>query len=196
MGILGGTFNPPHRGHLALARHARAELGLDSVLLVPASSSPHKPAAPDPGGEHRLRMCELLVRDCGGVRACALELRRGGVSYTVDTLTELHAGHPHAELTLILGADAAVTLPSWREPQTLVRLARLAVAERAGISRERVLESMPEAAVRFLTMPVIEISSSQCRRRAGGGEPIEDLVGEGVAGYIAQHGLYCGQAPG
>ena len=196
LGILGGSFNPPHLGHLALAGHARDLLALQSVLLVPANVSPFKPSAPDPGAEHRLRMCELLVRDCEGVCACAIELRRGGVSFTVDTLTALAAEHPEAELTLILGADAAITLPSWREPQTLVGLARVAVAERAGISREQVLESVPEADVSFLTMPVIEISSSQCRQRAAAGEPIEHLVGEDVAGYIAQHGLYRGQARG
>ena len=196
LGILGGSFNPPHLGHLALARHARDQLALQRVLLVPANVSPFKPSAPDPGAEHRLQMCELLVQDCDGVCACAIELRRGGVSFTVDTLTALAAAHPEAELTLILGADAAVTLPSWREPQALVRLARLAVAERAGVSHEQVLESVPDADVRFLTMQVIEISSSQCRRLAAAGEPLEPLVGEEVAGYLSHNGLYRRQARG
>ncbi len=216
IGILGGTFNPPHLGHLAVARHALKELRLDRVLLMPARIPPHKPHADDPGPGHRLRMCRLAVDRADGLSVCAQEVERTGPSYTVDTLQAIHATHPEARLTFILGADTAGTLPEWREPATLLRLADLAVAARAGSAREDVLEKLaplidaPEggavegrapagratatartsAGVTFLEMPIMEISSSEARRRASRGEPIEDLVGEAVASYITEHGLY------
>jgi len=216
VGILGGTFNPPHLGHLALARHALDALALGRVVLMPAHTSPYKPAAPDPGPEHRVRMCRLLVRDTPRVSVCALEVERGGRSYTVDTLTAIHASHPHAELTFIVGADTASTLPAWREPARLLALADLAVAARAGTTRAQVLASLRSVSpghagaatgahdgkdagadgrarakrVTFLELPVIDVSSSAARRRAGDGQAIDDLVGPDVAGYVSELGLY------
>jgi nicotinate-nucleotide adenylyltransferase len=200
IGVLGGTFNPPHLGHLALARHARDELGLDRVLLVPAHTPTHKEAEADPGTRHRLRMSELLVADEDGVEACGLEIDRGGPSYTVDTLDAIHAGHPDAELTFIVGADAASTLAEWRQPAKLLDLSDLAVARRSGASEDRLRDTVTRLAgparagraprLRFLDMPLVEISSSEARRRAARGEPIADLVGPEVAAYIAGHGLY------
>ena len=214
LGILGGTFNPPHLGHLAVARHARQELGLERVLLVPAHTAPYKSsgvgtADGDPGPQHRLRMCQLAVLDEHGLAVSAVEVERGGLSYTVDTLRVIHATHPHAQLTFLVGADTASTLGSWREPQQLLELAQLAVATRDGTARQRVLEALDAAhstaaggdsdgsshastgeSVRFLQMPAIEVSSSAVRQRVAQGEAIDQLVGPAVAGYIAQHGLY------
>jgi nicotinate-nucleotide adenylyltransferase len=204
IGILGGTFNPPHLGHLALARFAREQLGLRRVALTPAHTSPFKRAAPDPGPEHRLRMCALLVRGEPGLSACPLEVDRGGVSYTVDTLTAIHASHPDAELTFIVGADTANTLPDWRDPEGVLALASLAVAAREGTSREDVLERLRSIRscasangqqarpVCFLDMPHVDVSSSLARERAAAGEPLAALVGADVAAYIADHGLYGG----
>jgi nicotinate-nucleotide adenylyltransferase len=196
LGILGGTFNPPHLGHLAIARSARDELGLDRVLLMPANSIGHKGADPgvEPGAERRLRMCRLLVEDASdtsGLSACALEVERGGSTYTIETLEELHGRHPHARLTLIMGADTARTLPSWREPARLLTLAYLAVARRTGASDQAVLQSVsqPER-VRFLHTPLLDVSSSTVRERLARGGQVDDLVGGAVAGYIAEHGLY------
>jgi len=176
---------------------------------MPAHTSPHKAAAPDPGPEHRLRMCELLVRHSPGISACALEVERGGTSFTVDTLSAIHASHPDAELTFIVGADTASTLPAWREPARLLELADLAVAARAGTTREAVLSTLASvspgpageaaggnAGVTFLELPVIDISSSAARRRVAMGEPIEDLVGADVASYIAEQRLYRERADG
>jgi nicotinate-nucleotide adenylyltransferase len=202
IGILGGTFNPPHLGHLAVARHARAELGLECVLLMPAHIPPHKTAGEDPGPEDRLRMCQLSVEGADGLSACGLEIERGGPSYTVDTLEAIHASHPDAELTFIVGADTARTLASWREPVKLLELARLAVAARTGSARRQVLDTVVAlgteegdgqalaAGVRFLEMPTIEISSSMVRRCVARQEPIDELVGPAVARYIAEHRLY------
>jgi len=191
LGVLGGTFNPPHRGHLALARHALRELALERVLLMPAHTAPNKAGggdeALDPGPQRRLAMCRLACEGVPGVCACALEVERGGVSYTVDTLAALHASHPQAELTLIVGADVAGTLGSWREPRRLLELARVAVAARPGAD----VPALPPAArVRRLEMEPVEVSSSLVRRRVARGEPIEALVGQRVAAYVAEHALY------
>ena len=130
-------FNPPHLGHLALARAAAGQLGLARVLLTPVLVPPHKPAKWDPGAEHRLAMCRLAIDEDPGLGVCTLELERPGPSYTVDTLRSIHESNPDAELTLIVGADMARTLDSWREPREILRLARLAVAEREGSTRQR-----------------------------------------------------------
>ena len=198
LGILGGTFNPPHLGHLAIARNARDELGLGWVLLMPAHSIGHKRAGADPGAERRLRMCRLLVEhatDTSGVSVCALEVERGGSTYTVDTLEELHGRHPRAGLTLIMGADTARTLPGWREPARLLALADLAVARRTSAGDQAVLQSVsrPER-VRFLHTPLLEVSSSAVRERLARGEHVDDLVGGAVADYIAEHRLYRARA--
>jgi nicotinate-nucleotide adenylyltransferase len=211
LGVLGGTFNPPHRGHLALARHARVELGLERVLLMPARVSPGKPAEEEPNPahpEHRLEMCRLAVAGVEGVCTCAMEIEREGPSYTVDTLRALHAAHPHIEITFILGADVARTLPSWHAHRELPALARFAVALRPGMEPEEVrgaLATLPaepgarlpgpepfgrDLRIGFLNMPTIDVSSSLVREHARRGLPIEDLVGAPVASYIAEHRLY------
>jgi len=192
IGVLGGTFNPPHRGHLALASRARAELGLERVLLMPAYSAPHKGEDEDPGPERRLEMCRLAVDGEAGLEACALEIERGGPSYTVDTLRAIKRSDPEAELTFIVGADMARTLPAWREPRALVELAGLAVAEREDAGRGEVLRALAPlgARVRFLGMGMLEVSSSQVRELVEAGDSIEGLVAPAVAEYIAAHGLY------
>jgi nicotinate-nucleotide adenylyltransferase len=192
LGILGGTFNPPHRGHVALAKHARSELGLGHVVLMPAHSPPHKAVAGDPGPEQRLQMCRLAVAGETGLEVCSLEIKRGGPSYTVDSLRAIHESHPHTELTFIVGADMARTVSAWREPQALVELASLAVAEREDVGREAVLRALRplRAEVSFLEMPMVEISSSMVRERVAEDRPVDDLVGGAVAEYIAEQGLY------
>jgi nicotinate-nucleotide adenylyltransferase len=147
-------------------------------------------------------MCRLAVAGVPGLSACALEIERSGPSYTVDTLIELHASDPDAELTLILGADIASTLPSWREPAKLLGLADLAIAARAGTPSRSVLDALaavptedsgarePADGVRFLDMAPVAVSSSAVRARVAAGEPIEQLVGPAVAVYIDEHRLY------
>jgi nicotinate-nucleotide adenylyltransferase len=198
IGILGGTFNPPHLGHLAVAAHARSELALERVVLMPARIPPHKAVERDPGAEHRLAMCRLLVAGTAGLSACALELEREGPSYTVDTLRAIHASHPQAELTFVVGADIVRTVPAWREPQAILELAELAVAARPGSDRRGVLDLLEPlgdgARVRFLDAPRLDVSSSLARARATAGAPIEPLVGPAVAQYIAEHELYGARA--
>jgi len=163
---------------------------------MPARINPLKPGEDDPGPGHRLRMCELLASADDAIAACAAELSREGPSYTVETVEQLHRAHPGVSWTFIAGADAARTLPRWRRPAQLLELASLAVAARASSTREQVLAAVSEASggdgarLRFLEMPLAQVSSSQVRERVARGEPVAELVGEPVARYIAEHALY------
>ncbi len=195
VGLLGGTFNPPHVGHLVCAEEARTALALDQVLLLPVHTPPHKELQADPGPEVRLELCRLAVGDAEGIEVSALEVERPGRSYTVDTLKALHDARPEDDLTFIAGADQAAGLPGWREPATVLELAELAVAEREATRRDDVLDELyglpgvPER-VRFFSMPRIDVSSSLIRRRVAGGLPIRWLVPDAVERAIAERGLY------
>jgi nicotinate-nucleotide adenylyltransferase len=195
VGILGGTFNPPHLAHMVCASEARAQLRLDRVLLVPTGVPPHKAMDDEPGPMHRLEMCRLA---CGEHRdwlaVSAIEVSRDGPSYTVDTLREIHAADPGDELTFIVGGDMAWSLPSWREPEAILELATVAVAERAGARREEVRARLAGMAgahrISYIDVPRLDISSSALRRRVREGRPIDFLVPDAVANYIEQRRLY------
>ena len=195
VGILGGTFNPPHLAHMVCASEARAQLSLDLVLLVPTGVPPHKPMEEEPGRMHRLEMCRLAAdghRDW--LEVSAIEGDRDGPSYTVDTLRQIHATQPGDELTFIVGGDMAWSLPSWREPEEILQLASVAVAERTGARREEVrarLAGMQRAhRISYIDVPRLDISSSALRRRVREGRPIDYLVSDTVADYIEQRRLY------
>jgi len=194
VGILGGTFNPPHVAHLVCASEAHDQLGLDVVLLVPTALPPHKAVPDDPGAEHRAAMCALAVQGDERLRVSRIELEREGPSYTVDTLRTLHEREPEHELTFIVGGDMAHSLPTWHEPEGILGLARLAVAERAEVRRADITERLAHLAgadrVDFFAMPRLDVSSSDLRRRVAAGRPIRYLVPERVVEYIAEHGLY------
>ncbi len=194
IGILGGTFNPPHLAHLVCAQEAHRELGLDQVLFVPASIPPHKPVEAEPGAHHRLEMCRRAAAGDERFTVSDLELQRGGPSYTVDTLKELSAQSPTHELFLILGGDIAAGLPKWREPERVLELATVAIARRRGTTRETVQRALDQLRggdrARFFAMPRIGISSTMVRRRVGAGQPIRYFVPDGVLEYIETHGLY------
>ena len=194
IGILGGTFNPPHVGHLVCAQDALDQLGLDRVVLMPVHTPPHKEAPSDPGGEVRLHLCALATAGEEGIVSSRLELDRPGPSWTVDTLRALHATCPGDELTFIVGGDQAHGLPTWREPEAVLALATLAVAERAGLGRADVRARLAGLAgaerVTFFDMPRIDVSSSDIRRRVAERRPIRHLVPEAVATYIGEQHLY------
>jgi nicotinate-nucleotide adenylyltransferase len=194
VGILGGTFNPPHIGHLASARAALEQLQLGRVVLVPARVPPHKAVECEPGPEHRFEMCRLTAAAGERIEVSRVELDREGPSYTVDTLRWLHEKALDDELTLIVGSDMAVDLPRWRDPEEILRLASLAVAARAGAERETVRRSLAvlrgAERVAFLDMQEVDVSSSLVRERVARGLEIKGLVADGVAEYIEDHGLY------
>ncbi len=194
VGILGGTFNPPHIAHLVCAQEARWQLGLDRVLLMPVHTPPHKEAPGDPGAELRFAMCEAAAEGDPGLEVSRLEIDRGGPSFTVDTLRAVLAGAPDDELTFVLGGDQAQGLATWREAAALPGLARLAVAEREGVGREDLRERLaglvPEDRLVFFDMPRLDVSSSDVRRRVGAGRPIRHLVPDAVAHRITAEALY------
>jgi nicotinate-nucleotide adenylyltransferase len=194
VGILGGTFNPPHIGHLIMAQEARDQLGLDRVVFMPVAVPPHKEADGDPGPDVRLELTRLAAEGEDGVEVSSAEIDRGGSSFTVDTLRELHERDPEQELTFIVGGDMAHSLPAWREPQRILELARLAVAEREGIAREDLAASLAPlhdgTRVAFFDMPRIDVSSSAIRRRVAERRPVRHLVPDAVAQAIADRGLY------
>jgi nicotinate-nucleotide adenylyltransferase len=193
---MGGTFNPPHLGHLVCAQEAYLQLDLDRVMLIPARIPPHKPVNDEPGAEHRLELCRRAIAGDERFTVSDLEIVRQGPSYMVDTLEELRSNTPESELFLILGGDVAAGLPSWHEPERVLSLATVAVAKRRGTARsavEAALQSLRGGErAQFFQMPRIGISSTLVRRRARAGIAIKYIVPGAVASYIEEHGLYGG----
>ncbi|MFM8554232.1 MAG: nicotinate (nicotinamide) nucleotide adenylyltransferase [Acidimicrobiales bacterium] len=193
LGLLGGTFDPPHLGHLAAARAVRDALGLDRVDLVPANDPWQKtdrgtgitpPAV-------RLEMVRALVKGEDGLGVDDREIRRGGPTYSADTLEEIHAVMPGIDVHLIIGADTARTFDTWRRPEAVLALSTLVVVNRGD---ETALA--PEGAVRVVhvTMVPVETSSSSVRAAVARGLDVSDEVGAAVAQVIGLHGLYAGAA--
>ena len=202
LGVFGGTFDPIHVAHLALAQEAAETLGLERVVFVPAGSPPHKPGVAVTPGSDRLAMVRLAIAGNDRFEASRIELDREGPSYTVDTLEALAAGRAAegvagdaAGITLVLSADAFLGLRTWHEPRRVLELARLAVAPRDGY---------PEAGPEFLALhfadladraifldgPRIRLSASELRDRAAAGRSLRYLVPDAVAAYIGDHDLY------
>ena len=191
LGIFGGTFDPPHVGHLALAEWAREELRLDRVLFVPAGAPPHKPGARLAATEHRVAMTRLAVRGNPAFRVSTIEARRAGPSYTADTVRSLAVRHPRSELWLLMGADMFATFDGWSRPGEIAAHAGLAVAPRPGARRSRPSKwARRGRGTTFLGNPAMEVSSSAVRERARTRRSIRDLVPEAVARYIERHRLY------
>jgi nicotinate-nucleotide adenylyltransferase len=193
LGLLGGTFNPPHIGHLVCATQALDELELDRVLLVPVNQPPHKAAEADPGVEHRVELCRRAVAGNEELDVSLVDAEVPGPSFTVGTLSRLHDRCPGDQLTFIVGGDMAFSLPTWREPEAILELAELGVAEREGVRRTDIAERLSGLGtdnVRFFDMPRLDISSSQIRRMVAGGRSIRYLVPDAVADYIEHEGLY------
>jgi nicotinate-nucleotide adenylyltransferase len=192
--VLGSAFNPPHLGHLALAQEALWQLGLSEVILVPTGEAPHKRIAEDPGRELRMTMTRLAAADDSRFSVSSLEVERDGPSYTYETLELLAAERGDTELVFVMGADAAVGLESWRKPERVVELARLAVARRSGVSDAEVgavLRSLgADGRATMLEMPQFGVSSSSVRDRAREGRPLRYLVPEPVARVIEEKGIY------
>jgi nicotinate-nucleotide adenylyltransferase len=195
VGILGGTFNPPHIGHLVCAQEARAQLALERVILMPVHTPPHKEAIDDPGADARLALCQAAIASDEELEVSTLEIERGGPSFTVDTLRALHGSREGDDLTFIVGGDMASSLPSWQEPEAVLELARIAVAEREEHRRHEIAErvaSLRGAAeqVVFSSMPRLDISSSDIRRRIAEGRPVRWLMPGEVCDEIERRGLY------
>ncbi|MCO5295421.1 MAG: nicotinate-nucleotide adenylyltransferase [Fimbriimonadaceae bacterium] len=191
IGVFGGTFDPPHAGHLAFAMAARDQLELDEVLWMPANRNPAKAGRKQTPARQRLEMVGLLVGKCEGMAASDLEISRGGASYAVDTLSELMHAQP-AEYWFLVGADAVRELSTWKQPKRLLQLCRLAVAMRPPLTGGDVLARVdPEfhSKIDFVTLAANTAASTDIRRLIATGKPTLDLD-PAVARYIAQHKLY------
>ena len=192
--MLGGTFNPVHHAHLFTAEHVAARLGLHRVLLVPAQQSPLKSPAPIPAAD-RLAMLQRAIAGNPLLAVSTVDVERPAPSYTVDTIALLAQQHSGVELFLILGVDAIQDLLEWRDPERLLDLCRLAVVSRPGF----VLAIPPEVAaglgrraarITLLDMPLLEISSTDLRRRFAAGQPVRYLLPAAVEDYIRERGIY------
>jgi nicotinate-nucleotide adenylyltransferase len=211
VGLLGGTFDPVHNGHLAIATRAREQCRLDAVVFIPAASPPHKEQREIAELRHRRRMLELACGIGTGYYVSSLEAERRGPSYTVDTLRTLKDYFPpQTELFFIIGSDSFIDLPSWKEPARLLDYANLVVASRASrnaVGIERILDlSFPAyraldagniyrrekggCAIILLDMEPVEVSATEIRERVRQGQAIAHLVPEAVSSYIREQGLY------
>ena len=188
IGIYGGSFDPVHYGHLLLAESAREQLKLDKVLLMPAATAPHKRGQESAPADARIEMLELAIGGHAALEISRLEIDRGGVSYTVDTLSALRAEHPGAELVLLVGGDTLADMPNWKDPEKVVALARIAVVDRPGISIDAV--ELTGAEVLSVSMPQGDLSSREIRSRVARGESIRYRLPRGVEQYILHAGLY------
>jgi nicotinate-nucleotide adenylyltransferase len=204
LGIFGGSFDPVHNGHLALVRACHQQAELDEVWFTPTAIQPLKHGGPHATDSQRVAMLELAIdsatTESGRLhpatawRVCTLEIDRGGFSYTVETLRQIHVELPEAKLFFMIGADAQRDVPQWKEPAEIFRLASPLVVRRAGqpepdLSALAALCSADDLP-QLIEMPSIDISSSEIRRRIAARQPIEEMVPAAVADYILTHSLY------
>lgn len=194
IGIMGGTFNPPHNGHVHAARQAVQALQFDRLLLIPDNVPPHKVLPHGAANsEQRLEMTRRMAADIPGAEACDIELKRGGRSYTVDTLRTLHRQYPGADFFLIIGTDMLLTLDQWREPEALCELASFAVVARDADDRSAIaekaawLEQTWRARITVVDCAALPVSSTQVRADRA---LCREMVPPAVYAYIVQQGLY------
>jgi len=199
VGLLGGSFDPVHLGHLVLAEEVRDRLGLERVLFVPNRLPPHKPGRKMASPADRLAMVELAIAGNPAFAASDIELRRDGKSYSIDTVRQLRAEHPEGwDVHFIVGADTLPELPTWHRAAELADLCKFVVASRPGQSLDNLeplrgtfTEEQIQAVVsRRIEIPPIGVSSTEIRRRVREGLSIRYLVPEAVGDYILEHGLY------
>ncbi|MCG2795177.1 MAG: nicotinate-nucleotide adenylyltransferase [Actinomycetia bacterium] len=200
LGVMGGTFDPIHIGHLVIAEEARHRFGLDHVVFIPSARPPHKTDIKSSPPGDRLRMVQLAIEGNENLSVSDMEIERKGLSYTVDTLHELHRVHgADTELFFITGADALLEILTWKEPGKLLSRSRFIVATRPCFSLENVHEALPKLDncgrpsvenVLKMEIPALDISSTGIRERAADGRPFRYLVPEPVWSYIVQEELY------
>ncbi|MBM3957070.1 MAG: nicotinate-nucleotide adenylyltransferase [Gemmatimonadetes bacterium] len=194
VGILGGTFDPVHNGHLAIAEHVRSAIELEQVLLAPARDPWMKQGRVRGSAEDRLAMIELAVAGRPGLRASRVDLDRPGPTYTIDTIRDLNRRlGPDVALYLIVGADTLEEMADWREPERIFEGCTVVAVMRRGYpAPERLPASHPGRNALFVDGPVVDVSATEIRRRVGSGESIEGMVPPAVERFIRERGLYRG----
>ena len=194
--LYGGSFDPPHLGHLAIAQQVLERFAVDRLVFLPASHSPLKKGTPTATDAQRLEMLSLATEGEPRFAVSDFELRKGGISYTIDTLRAWHLQEPDTNLLFIAGMDSLLTLHAWREPLEIVRLCRFVTFRRPGfpLPSPEELKLPPNVARQLLGQvidgPLVDISSSDIRERAAKGESLDGLVPDAVAEYIVSHMLY------
>ena len=199
IGLLGGTFDPIHLGHLLIGEVLGEELSLHTVLLVPAGSPPHKPTQPITPAHHRRRMCELAASDNPRFTVSDLDLNGSRQSYTVDLLTRAAAAHPDAAIYFLMGTDSLRDLPTWYATERIARIARIAAANRPGVDIDlpALIERLPHFRdrIHLVRAPGLQISATELRARVNTGRSIRYLTPDSVRCYILEHGLYSTRPP-
>ena len=189
IGIFGGTFNPPHVGHLIVAEHVRERLDLDKVIFVPSATSPHKQHLESLSAHHRAAMLRCAIEGNRYFEISELEIQRGGVSFTIDTLTALKDIFKRDELYLLIGKDNLAEFHTWKKPERILELARVVVMSRPGMTSS-LSDIGSGAGLQECTVPEIGISSTEVRTRIKEGQSVRYLVTEAVEAYIHTHQLY------
>jgi nicotinate-nucleotide adenylyltransferase len=198
LALFGGTFDPVHYGHLLLAEQCREQCRLDEVWFMPAASPPHKREQPLSAAEHRVDMLRLAIGGHEALSVSLIEIERGGTSYTVDTLEHLRGLRPDDELFLLLGSDSLADLPTWRDPARVCELATPVAVGRAGgpqidyapLASLVTPQRLSEIRRHLVAMPLVELASSDIRRRVAAGRSIRYQTPRSVEQYIHTHGLY------
>jgi len=188
LGVMGGTFDPIHHGHLVAASEAAARFALDEVVFVPTGEPSFKQNQQVTAAEHRYLMTVIATASNPRFTVSRVDIDRPGLTYTVDTLTDLAAQRPGAEFFFITGADAIAAILTWKDADKLWKMAHFVGVSRPGHRLDTT--ALPTGTVTNLEIPALAISSTDCRRRAASGEPVWYLVPDGVVQYIAKHGLY------
>lgn len=191
LGVMGGTFDPIHHGHLVAASEAAAKFDLDEVVFVPTGRPSLKQHPGVTAAEHRYLMTVIATASNPRFTVSRVDIDRPGLTYTVDTLRELRTRRPEADLYFITGADAIQQIFTWKDVDSLWTMAHFVAVTRPGHTLS--IEGIPPSAVSQLEVPALAISSTDCRARAEAGEPVWYLVPDGVVQYINKHGLYRGQ---
>ncbi len=187
IGVFGGTFDPIHRGHVEVAEAVRRDLGLDRMLVVVANRPWQKQDRPVTPAEDRYAMTAAALADRPGLEPSRIELDRGGPSYTVDTVRQLLADEPGAEVVVVVGADVVAALDTWREHEALRDLVTLAVVDRPGAPA---VEPPPGWRSVHVAVDPVDVSSTDLRARLEAGDPVEDAVPEAVIRFLTERGLY------
>lgn len=193
LGIIGGTFDPIHMGHLTIAENARYYFKLDKVLFMLSAQPPHKDQQQVSDTHHRLRMVEMAIADNKCFEASTLEMEREGASYTVDTLRQFHANLAHPELYFIIGSDSLFDLVNWYHYEDIASLCTLVSVSRPGYVNQQAWQELPveiRDKIRTLEVPGLDISSTELKRRLQTGEPVRYLLPMEVEQYIKEHHLY------
>ena len=192
IGVFGGTFDPPHAGHMALAQAALEQLNLDEVIWMPANRNPLRKIRATASTKDRLEMIKILLKDQPEMAVSDLEILKGGPSYAVDTLTDLTYAAP-GDYWFLVGADALKDLPQWKQPERLLRLCRLGVVLRPPTTAEDVARRLPphwQSKLDIIQMKPLEVSSTEIRAWFAKGRSTAQLLDPRVLDYIRQHGLY------